>query len=759
MIVYLFFLILTFLPLIEGELLGIGRFLLLASCLPLTIYIGKRKIIKDKTFNFFIIFLFFTLLSTIFSPVFSRSLNMLLLYFAFFIYFLTARVLAKEKRSLFKDLLIVSIIFLSLVLCFLSFYLLFSKEPPPFSTMNLIFASFGHNHLIDFLIFSYPLSLVLLFKEKQRFKKILFLLLNLIFILGFIFSFSRGGLLIAILIIVLFEFGLWKKRKQQNKPIHTHYLYSLGMGLLLILILGLGIIGYYYLGEEKNKNLNNPLLKKALRQPPFSSRVEYWRQAALAFKEKPLLGWGLDNFRYLSKKYQKQPSTWSWYVHNHFFQMFVETGIFGGLSFLLLIAFILKHIFSKQWYQKIYPSVDWALSLGLLVSAIHSFFDYDWQFSSVFLFFWVIAGYVNRPKVKSAKDYLVSKFTLYLGIILFAVAVFEFTGNLFLFSAARNEKSNNYQKAEIYYQKSISLWPFKLENWQLVIHYYKVQNQKEKALNLLNNLLTLEPINDRNYKLMGDLFYEKKNLDKAVKYYQKASELNLADSEDVYLKLVDIWLEKGEKNWQELFQILTKIEEIKGKKCLLKCLGSENEEKILNLLLQLIKSDDFSQLNEDQQARVYFWLTVLTTYQKDWDQDIKFLKKAVILDDRQEYNQFLNDLFLIKKIEESFWNKDFDEVEQLTKIFIDKEKDHIFHQKFYLAEAIYFLGEIKLEKGRLREAEDYFKRSIKVNPWNDKPYLSLANIYENKNEKEKAKEILNECIKTNSWSKDCKERL
>lgn len=757
MILYLFFLILAFLPLVEGELLGIGRFLLLASCLSLTIYLYKSKF-QGFTFKF-PLFLFFATLATIFSPVFSRSLNILLLYSAYFIYFLTAQVLAKKRGDTFKDLLVVSLLFPSLVLCFLSFYLLFSKEPPPFSTMNLIFANFGHNHLVDFLVFSYPLSLILFFKEQQRFKKILFLLLNLIFLSGFILSFSRGGILMSILIIILFEFSFWKNRKQQNKGVRLSHLYNIGMGLLLILILGLGIVGYYYLGEEKIKNLNNPLLEKTLRQSPFSSRIEYWRQAALAFKEKPLLGWGLDNFRYLSKKYQKWPGAWSWYVHNHFFQMFVELGIFGGLSFLLLIGAILGSFFSKRWHQKTYPSMDWVLSLGLFVSAIHSFFDYDWQFPSVFLFFWVIAGYVNRSKVKSAKDYLVSKFTLYLGIILFVVAFFEFTGNLFLLSAFRNEESGNYQKTENFYQKSISLWPFKLENWQAVIHYYKAQNQKEKALNLLNNLLVLEPINDKNYESIGDLFYEKKDLDKTIEYYQKATELNPASSESIYLKIIDIWPEKTEKNWPDFFQILTKIEEIKGKKCLLKCLGSENEEKILNLLLQLIKSDDFSQLNKSQQARVYFWLAVLTTHQRDWDQDIEFLEKAVILDGKEEYGQFLNDLFLIKKIEESFWNKDFDEVEQLSKIFIEKEKDHIFHQKFYLAEAIYFLGEIKSEKGKLREAEDYFKRSIEIDPWNDRPYLSLANIYENKNEKEKAKEILNECVKTNSWSKDCEERL
>ena len=129
MILYLFFLILSFLPLIEGEVFGLGRFLLLASCLPLTISFYRCKSSEFTSKHvFFIVFLFFALLTTIFSPVFARSFNTLVLYFAYFIYFLSAQILAREKKAFFKDLLVASILFPSLVLCFLSFYLLLFNQ-------------------------------------------------------------------------------------------------------------------------------------------------------------------------------------------------------------------------------------------------------------------------------------------------------------------------------------------------------------------------------------------------------------------------------------------------------------------------------------------------------------------------------------------------------------------------------------------------------------------------------------------------------
>lgn len=798
MILYLFFLILSFLPLIEGEVFGLGRFLLLASCLPLTVYLYKckcrvftLKLTESKDHvnaGFlhvaFIVFLFFALLTTIFSPVFARSFNTLVLYFAYFIYFLSAQILAREKKALFKDLLAASILFPSLVLCFLSFYLLLFNQSPPFSSMNLIYANFGHNHLVDYLIFAFPLSFVLFIQEKQKIKKIFFLLLNLIFLIGFVLSFSRGGILMAILIIFLFEFISWKKfwgrEKFNNSMAIAGRLLRFSVGLLLTLVLGLSTVGFYYLGEEKIRSLNSPLLRKALRQPPFSSRIEYWRQAVLAFKARPLLGWGLDNFRYLSKKYQKWPSSWSWYAHNHFLQMFVETGAFGGLSFLILIGLILKCILKNIFVfiskgmkkQRVNP-LEIALGIGVLTSIIHSLFDYDWQFPSVFLLFWVVGGYLNKFQVQSSKFRVKAEKTpprwpngllggggkimlLVLGGIIFIIALLEFTSNIFLFLAAENKK--NYQKTEDYYQKSINLWPFDLDNWQTVISYYRDRRQEGKILNLLTNFLKLEPLNHKNFELIGD-YYEKRDLDKAFDYYQKAAELNPASSLDIYIKLINIWSKRQEKDPQKLFQILTKIEKIKGKNCLLKCLGFENEEKILNLLLQLIKLDDFNYLNNNQQARVYFWLAVLTTYQKDWEKDINWLKKAIELDKKEEYQSFLADLLLVKEIRAYFGQKDYKQVEKSAPQIMLKKQSHSFHEKFYLEEIYFFLGEIYFERNALDVAEQYWQEAIKINPWNDSSYLGLAKIYQQKNDLEQARKILEECIRENNWSQDCKKEL
>lgn len=759
MILYLFFLILSFLPLVEGELLGIGRFLLLTSCLPLAIYLYRRHVKARPLHAVFLAFLFFATLSTIFSSVFSRSFNSLLLYFSYFIYFLAAQNLAGKKRRNFKELLIVSALFSSLVLCLLSLYLLFSQQPPPFSSMNLIFANFGHNHLIDYLIFAFPLSLILFFQERGKFKKTLFLLLNLVFLAGFIFSFSRGGVLMAVLIIILFEVFFWqdKKLNKQNKTIIK--IFGLSLGLLLALVLSLNIVGGYYFKKGNRGLLNNFILKKAFRDLPILSRLDYWRQAFLAFKDKPLLGWGLDNFRYASFKYQKQPRSWSWYAHNHFFQTLAETGIFGGLSFLILIFMILRK--TRPWQSS--DSIKTGLKIGLIVSIIHSFFDYDWQFPSVFLLFWVAAGFLtSKKKLFSGNKHSTKIFNLgvlILSGIIFLAASLELAGNLFLFFGAENKDKNNNQKAERFFRKSLSIWPFKIENWQTVFTFYQDRGERQKALFLLKKLIIIEPLNSKNYKLMADFYNEKNDWVKAADYYQKSIKLDSMDSFDISLKLIDIWQAKKIKNPQELYSTLANIEKLKGKHCLLKCLGFDNEEKILKLLLQLIKSNQFSQLNQSQQARVYYWLAVLTTYQLDWNQDIGFLRQAVTLENKKEYRYFLKDLLLIQKIEQAFKKQDFKTVKNLSKSFESKQVNCAFHEKFYLSKVYYFLGEIEFINKNWQLSEMDFKTSKKINPWQEESYLSLAKIYKEKGEKKKAKEILLECVNVDQWKNRCQKEL
>jgi O-antigen ligase len=684
------------------------------------------------------------------------SFNYFWPYLVYFIYFLASREFKQEKRESFKRGLIVSLLFSSLLLCFLSFYLLIFKKPPPFSNMNLIFANFGHNHVIDYLILTFPVSLMLFFKSQGLFKKTTFAAINLIFLATFIFSFSRAGIFIALAELILTYVYVAKTQRTDNKR------HVMALALLAISLVGLIFILFVVQPEY---------WQKFSREISWQNRLDYWRQGILAIKDRPIFGWGLDNFRYLSYKYQSKPSFWSWYSHNHFLQIFVETGIVGGLVFLVLIAFVIYKSYRYIQNQIVHRSkieglgVDLALFIGLVASSVHSFFDYDWQFSSVFLIFWVTAGYLIIPNTKykipnttNKKLQLGQILLLILGLVILVVATLEFAGNILLFKGITAADGSNPQKAEKLYLSSIAVWPFRPEKWRALANYYQDQKQKDKQLEVLNKIAQMEPLSDLNFKLLGD-WYSEINDQKAKDYYWQAAALNPLGSLDIYLKLMDMEAVQKNKNWQEVYEILTKIELVKGKNCILKCLDPDNENKITELLLNLTDSTEFKELNKIQQAKIYYWLTVLTTSSQDWPQNITWMTKAVELDEQKQYKQLLEDLQNIQQIKDNYWQQNYAQIETLVPLIIVGGKHTSFHEQFILGDAYFYLGEAMAKKERLDRAEFYWKESKKINPRTDKAYLSLAEFYRKQNNPKEAKKVLAECVELNSWSQVCQEQL
>ena len=103
-------------------------------------------------------------------------------------------------------------------------------------------------------------------------------------------------------------------------------------------------------------------------------------------------------------------------AHNHYFQVFIESGILGFLSFLGIILVSLWNMFyslikTNDVKNKVYIS---GLFCGFLALVIHSSFDFNLTFVSLALIFWVlIAGAaiflpeISTDKVKKNKAMLV----------------------------------------------------------------------------------------------------------------------------------------------------------------------------------------------------------------------------------------------------------------------------------------------------------------------------------------------------------------
>ena len=88
------------------------------------------------------------------------------------------------------------------------------------------------------------------------------------------------------------------------------------------------------------------LLRVSIFDRSVQSRLWVWQTAYEGWKERPLLGWGPENFtkvfnnRFDIRHFVPDEPSDTWYdrAHSVFFDYLVETGIFGLLSYLGIFA-------------------------------------------------------------------------------------------------------------------------------------------------------------------------------------------------------------------------------------------------------------------------------------------------------------------------------------------------------------------------------------------------------------------------------------
>lgn len=155
------------------------------------------------------------------------------------------------------------------------------------------------------------------------------------------------------------------------------------------------IVGGLYLMRgtqlvQSNQALSR-VLNVSLQERTVRSRTTIWSMSIEGVKERPLLGYGLDNFNLIFNTHFRpelfDQENWFDRAHSVFFDWLAAAGIFGLLSYLSL--FILA--FRVIWLRSTLKPEERAVLTGLLVGYFaHNFVVFDNLLSSI-LFFALLA--------------------------------------------------------------------------------------------------------------------------------------------------------------------------------------------------------------------------------------------------------------------------------------------------------------------------------------------------------------------------------
>jgi O-antigen ligase/tetratricopeptide (TPR) repeat protein len=223
--------------------------------------------------------------------------------------------------------------------------------------------------------------------------------MTLIFLIGLALSQSRSsifGLLVGGL--VLFSFTIFSKKVS----------YKIRWSLAIFLGISILSIGFLLNSGDKSFVKNSTFLSRIVRVATASktgvSRLNNWKVSYEGIKEKPILGWGQENYQYVFAKhflpelYDDAP----WYdrSHNFLLDWLVSGGILGLLSFLAPFGIMLWFTVRSNEFS----SIQKGLFIGFVVAYFtNNFFGFDSLMATITVFmvlaYWQFEIQTDKPFV------------------------------------------------------------------------------------------------------------------------------------------------------------------------------------------------------------------------------------------------------------------------------------------------------------------------------------------------------------------------
>lgn len=277
-------------------------------------------------------------------------------------------------------------------------------------------AFFGTHMLIHF-----GLALFILFQESKKKWRFLWVATFILTGIGLLLSGTRasifGGAVFVVMTFCFYLFKKWSTRRKSRKL-------KIAVGALIIFLLAL-------ICTPKEILHQIPFVERitstSIGQKEIQTRLTSWESGIKGWKEKPLIGWGDENFKYIYSKYMPDDNVDHLVdkAHNVLIEQLATNGIIGLLAYLILFILVLTGLLrtnSGHWPSFILAT----LWIGLLVQN-----QFIFETINSYLYFIIIIAIASQASNnKGSKNiianhspikYLVGLFIIVLPIITWQV--------------------------------------------------------------------------------------------------------------------------------------------------------------------------------------------------------------------------------------------------------------------------------------------------------------------------------------------------
>lgn len=225
------------------------------------------------------------------------------------------------------------------------------NEPHRLSVKNLLFS----NYVACYLEMFFPLALLMFLGSKSPYRKMIYLILSLMFLANLLLTYSKGALVTVIVVLLFF---LWRYLSLRT--------------VAVVSLVAAGFVLLFLAGFSARLNLNDigELLSAYTRIELYKSAV---RMLAGHFY---LFGYGINAFaqykynfgfpNYLDNLKVLSP-------HNLYLELFIGLGVIGFIAFIVFVVRIMYRLMSSRTDKL--SHVKYGLFLSILSYFVHGLVD------------------------------------------------------------------------------------------------------------------------------------------------------------------------------------------------------------------------------------------------------------------------------------------------------------------------------------------------------------------------------------------------
>lgn len=300
----------------------------------------------------------------------------------YYLFFLLALLVFKEKKdwvnllklSIASAVLVIAYGFLAdqgIVSKFISSY---AQGTPPTGFWNRLISgrfqgSLGNPaYVAPYLMFSIFYAIYLFFNSKEKVLKYSLIISTILFLFFFYLSRTRGGLIGLAVAVLISLSWLFFKSSGSLKRITTYILVVVVAAGLFVSWVSFSVVPHCAkstCSSFEQSLANNRLLNFNFGEQTFKTRFWTWGSAWEGFKERPILGWGQENFstvfdrHFNPSHYVPGTNSETWFDRGHsvVFDYLAETGALGFLSYLGMFL-----VFYWQFLRKKIIPLDLSLA-------------------------------------------------------------------------------------------------------------------------------------------------------------------------------------------------------------------------------------------------------------------------------------------------------------------------------------------------------------------------------------------------------------